>query len=175
MLQALKKVCELLESENLEYMVSGSLAVNTYTTPRMTRDIDMVIALKEEDVERFVNLFKEGYYCDADEIKREVGRRGMFNLIENASGATIDFIIKKGSDFRNLEFERKQLTTVYGFPMWVVTAEDLLLSKLDWIQVYQSDRQISDITNLLDDNSLDLDYIRFWVEKLGLKTFDLPI
>jgi hypothetical protein len=175
MLGALKKVCELLESENLEYMVSGSLAVNTYTTPRMTRDIDLVISLKEEDVERFVNLFKDGYYCDADEIKREVGRRGMFNLIENASGATIDFIIKKASDFRNLEFERKQLTTVYGFPMWVVTAEDLLLSKLDWIQVYQSDRQISDITNLLDDNSLDLDYIRFWVEKLRLKTFDLPL
>ncbi len=175
MLGALKKVCELLESENLEYMVSGSLAVNTYTTPRMTRDIDMVISLKEEDVERFVNLFKDGYYCDADEIKREVGRRGMFNLIDNASFTTIDFIVKRESEYRTLEFARRQRTDLYGFGMWVVTTEDLILSKLEWIQTIQSDRQIGDIINLLQSKNLDLAYLTFWIQKLRLKTFDLPL
>jgi hypothetical protein len=175
MLDVLKRVCGKLESEELEYMVSGSLAVNAYTTPRMTRDIDVVVALKKENVERFVQIFKDDFYCDPDEIKKEVSRKGMFNLIDNQSGATIDFIVKKDSEYRNLEFGRKQRSNVYGFEIWVVTAEDLVLSKLEWIQVYQSDRQIGDIQHLLDDNALDIPYIRKWIEKLRLKTFDLPL
>lgn len=156
-------------------MVSGSLAVNVYTTPRMTRDIDLIIAMKEEDVSRFLELFADRFYCDADDIRREVGRRGMFNLIDNHSGVTIDFIVKKETEFRDNEFARRADTLTYGFPMKVVTAEDLLLSKLDWIQVLRSDRQIGDILNLLDDNELDMDYIRFWIEKLKLKKFELPL
>lgn len=156
-------------------MVSWSLAVNTYSTPRMTRDIDVVIALKEEDVERFVAIFKDGFYCDADEIKQEVRRRGMFNLIDNATFTTIDFIVKKDTEYRSIEFQRRQHTELYGFGMWVVTAEDLILSKLDWIQNVQSDRQMSDILNLLEGKDLDRNYIRDWVKKLSLKTYELPI
>lgn len=156
-------------------MVSGSLAVNVYTTPRMTRDIDLVISLKEEDVPRFLELFAGRFYCDADDIRREVRKRGMFNLIDNHTGVTIDFIVKKENEYRNNEFDRRTDTLTYGFSMKVVTAEDLLLSKLDWIQVLQSDRQIGDILNLLDDNTLDLDYIRYWIEKLRLNKFDLPL
>lgn len=175
MLKALKKVCERLESGNLEYMVSGSLAVNAYTTPRMTRDIDLVISLQEEDVDHFVQLFAEDFYCDADEITKEVAKRGMFNLIDGQSGITIDFIVKKGSEYRNVEFKRRQRSTVYGFEISVVTAEDLIISKLDWIQVYQSDRQIADIENLLEDPSVDREYIKSWVEKLRLNTFDISL
>lgn len=45
MLQFLQTVCQKLDSENIMYMVSGSLALNAYTVPRMTRDIDIVISL----------------------------------------------------------------------------------------------------------------------------------
>ena len=45
-LELLKKICKLLESQNIEYMLSGSLALNTYTIPRMTRDIDIIVHLK---------------------------------------------------------------------------------------------------------------------------------
>jgi pyridoxine/pyridoxamine 5'-phosphate oxidase len=54
----LKTVCTELEQKDIEYMLSGSLAMNVYTVPRMTRDIDIVINIKVSDIEKF----KEGFY-----------------------------------------------------------------------------------------------------------------
>ena len=42
-LELLEEVCNKLEEINIPYMLSGSLAMNVYTVPRMTRDIDIVI------------------------------------------------------------------------------------------------------------------------------------
>ena len=175
MLNSLKKVCQKLETAHIPYMISGSLAVNAYTTPRMTRDIDIIISLKEEDVIGFLKAFETGFYQNELEIKQEVRRKGMFNLIDLESMTTIDFILKKDSAYRNLEFERRQKTTIYGFEIWIVAVEDLILSKLDWIQVYQSDRQLLDITNLLEVPNLDKKYLQHWIETLSLKTYDIII
>ncbi len=62
MFKLLKKVSEALEEREISYMLSGSLAMSTYTVPRMTRDIDIVINLKLSDVEKFTEIFHEGYY-----------------------------------------------------------------------------------------------------------------
>lgn len=175
MLKLLKKIGEKLDAAQIPYMISGSLAVNAYTTPRMTRDIDIVIALKEEDIIPFLKAFETGFYFNDSEIKQEVSRKGMFNLIDLESMTTIDFIVKKDTIYRNNEFERRQKTDVYGFDIWIVAVEDLILSKLDWIQVYQSDRQILDIINLLEVSNLDTNYLQYWIKTLQLKTFDLPI
>ncbi len=58
----LKTVCTELEQKDIEYMLSGSLAMNVYTVPRMTRDIDIVINIKVSDIEKFKEIFKEGFY-----------------------------------------------------------------------------------------------------------------
>ena len=55
----LKDVSKRLNSANIPYMVTGSMAMNYYAQPRMTRDIDFIIALKKHQVEDLVNLFKE--------------------------------------------------------------------------------------------------------------------
>src|SRR5437763_7624761 len=39
------------------YMLTGSMAMNYYAQPRMTRDIDVVVAIKPNDVDRVVALF----------------------------------------------------------------------------------------------------------------------
>jgi hypothetical protein len=52
-------------------------------------------------------------------------------------------------------------------------AEDLIISKLTWIQQLQSAIQMSDINQLIMADSLDWNYIKYWIEKLHLSTFDL--
>jgi len=48
-LLALRDVCARLDGAGIAYMLTGSLAMSFYARPRMTRDIDLVIAelLKE--------------------------------------------------------------------------------------------------------------------------------
>ncbi len=54
--------------------------------------------------------------------------------------------------------------------MWIVSLEDLILSKLWWAKDSQSEMQISDIKNLLvSTDDIDNMYIDKWVERLNLK------
>lgn len=46
----LKSVMSRLEAAGIPYMLTGSMAANFYATPRMTRDIDVVIELREAEV-----------------------------------------------------------------------------------------------------------------------------
>jgi hypothetical protein len=59
MIKLLEKVCHILDEQGIEYMLSGSLALNAYTLPRMTRDIDVVVKMKKEDVASFVQAIEK--------------------------------------------------------------------------------------------------------------------
>ena len=51
--------------------------------------------------------------------------------------------------------------------MWIVSKEDLILSKLDWARDSQSQRQLADVENLLATGD-DLNYLQIWSQKLNL-------
>ena len=78
-LEVLNIVTHRLREADIPYMVSESIAANYYTIPRMTRDIDMVIELKQGDVDKFVGLFEGDFYVDRKMVASEVSRQGMFN------------------------------------------------------------------------------------------------
>jgi hypothetical protein len=168
----LQEVIDALELNEFPYMVSGSFAMSAYAVPRMTRDIDVVIDLDIEDIDKFLRIFAQNFHVNPKTVSEEIQRRGMFNVIDERSGYKIDFVVKKNSPYRKLEFERRRKTEVMGIWAWMVSAEDLILSKIIWIQEIQSDKQAEDIRNLKD---LDLDwaYINRWINALNLKTFGL--
>ncbi|WP_051285269.1 DUF6036 family nucleotidyltransferase [Aequorivita capsosiphonis] len=145
----LEKICTKLDSQNIEYMISGSLALLAYTIPRMTRDIDIVINIQNKDVENFLGLFADNFYIEPATVREEVSRRGMFNIIDFKSGYNIDFIVRKNSEFNLHEFNRRKKQEIFGYETWIVSIEDLIISKLRWIQEVQSDTQINDIKYLL--------------------------
>ena len=99
----------------------------------------------------------------------------MFNIIDHTSGFKADFVVLKNNAFRQAEFNRRQQIEFEEMAICIVTAEDLLLSKLIWIQELQSNIQIQDIKNLLELETLDREYIRLWLKKLNLNTFELQI
>jgi hypothetical protein len=175
MLTLLRDLCIKLESVEIPYMLSGSMAMNIYTVPRMTRDIDIVIQLGLTDIERFAGLFVDGFYIYKEGVEFEIKRQGMFNVIDYESGVKIDFIIQKNTDFHINEFNRRVRSKAFGFDVWVVSAEDLIISKLKWIQDIESDTQKRDISNLLNKENLDKEYIMGWCKKLNLKTYNLFI
>ena len=169
-LEVLKAVAQRLNGANIPYMVSGSMAANYYTVPRMTRDIDIVIELKQTDIDKFVSLFQSDFYTDKEMIKKEVSRQGIFNLIHNRYVIKIDFIIKKSSAYQDIAFSRKKEVLIKGSPMWFVSPEDLVISKLSWAKDSLSEMQLKDVRNLMETvDNLDLKYIDNWISQLGLE------
>jgi len=173
MLNFFQKIIAVLNELGVPYMLSGSMAMSVYVLPRATRDFDFVIHLKPQDAERFVAQFGEGYYCELDAVKDAVKRHSIFNVIDHASGYKADFVVLKPERYRQTEFDRRKEIEFFERKIYVVSPEDLLLSKLIWIQDYQSAVQMEDIKALLEVDGLDFGYIRYWITALQLKTYEL--
>ena len=168
-LEILKDVIGRLERVGAAYMVTGSTAVNFYAVPRMTRDIDVVVALQPNDVQRIVELFEADYYLDGLAVSDAVARESSFNAIHFTALVKVDFIVRKSSAYRRTEFDRRRRLSFGNLEVWVVAPEDLILSKLDWARDSRSDRQLGDVRSLLhSEQSLDLHYLESWAARLGL-------
>ena len=169
-LDILKIVIERLDKADIPYMLTGSMAANFYTVPRMTRDIDIVIEMTERDVERLSSLFSTDFYIDGEAIKKALGGRRMFNIIHTEAVVKVDFIIRKDIEYRKVEFNRRRKMEFEGRNIYVVSPEDLLISKLFWARESMSGLQIGDIRNLLETvEELDREYIEKWIRKLELE------
>jgi hypothetical protein len=167
------KIVDVLSKSNIPYMLSGSVAMGVYIVPRATRDFDFVIYLQPKDVDYFVSNFQEGYYCNIDSVKDAVKYHSLFNIIDHSSGYKADFVILKNEEYRQLEFNRRVEMNYLDRIIYIVSVEDLLLSKLIWIQELQSGVQMEDIKNLAELETLDWNYINEWILKLNLQTFNL--
>jgi hypothetical protein len=166
-LDLLLDVTRRLEEAALEYMLTGSMALNHYAQPRMTRDIDIVIALVLRDLEILPRVFGSDFYFSEEAARGAVLSQSSFNVIHNDSLIKVDFMIRKREDYRLVEFERRQRIEVMGQSLWIVSKEDLILSKLDWARDSQSQRQLSDVENLLATGA-DKNYLQTWSQKLNL-------
>lgn len=168
-LDILKQVCGQLNDYEIPYMLTGSFAANFYATPRMTRDIDIVIEIRLAEVAKIFQIFQKDFYVDKVSINEAIKHQSMFNIIHNEQVFKIDFIVRKDDEYRLVEFKRKQRICLDDVSIWIVSPEDLIISKLFWAKDSLSEIQIRDVKNLLlTVHQLDLDYIREWIDKLNL-------
>jgi hypothetical protein len=166
-LDVLGVVSDRLSASHVPFMLTGSFALAYYATPRMTRDLDIVVALNERDVETLVAAFASDFYIDADAARTAILSERMFNLMHLESGVKVDLIVRKSAEFRQVEFARRQAVAIAGIRTWIVSCEDLILSKLVWALQSNSELQRRDIQQLLA-GTIDLDYIRTWAPQLGV-------
>ena len=118
-LDVLKIVLERLNNAEIEYMLPGSMALSYYVQPRMTRDIDIVISITEKDVAKIYNLFKEDFYIDKESIADSIKEQSSFNIIYFDFPMKFDFIVRKDTPYRRLEFERRRKIQLEGIRTFV--------------------------------------------------------
>jgi hypothetical protein len=166
-LEVLRIVSERLESAGVSFMLTGSFALGYYAKPRMTRDLDLVVAMQDEDVGRVVRAFAADFYVDEDAVRAAVRSQRIFNLMHLDSGIKVDLIVRQDTDYRQVEFARRQATTLAGVRTWITSREDLILSKLEWARESGSELQMRDVRTLIDEG-LDWAYLRQWAARLGV-------
>lgn len=166
----IKEVVKRLDESGVPYMITGSIAANFYSVPRMTRDIDIVIELKESDVERIYDAFEKDFYIDKDMVFDAVKRVGMFNVIHYEAVFKVDFIVRKNDQYNIEGFKRRKKIKVDDLEFYIASPEDLILSKLCWAKEGESDLQITDVKNLLKQTKgLDEDYLAQWAKYLDVE------
>lgn len=168
-LSVLKLVTGRLDDAGIPYMLTGSIAAGHYGSPRMTRDIDLVVDLQEDDADRVATMFGDQFDCNADAIRASIVRRSLFNLIHTEAIVKVDFIVRKSTTYREEEFARRRPATIEGHRVWIVSPEDLILSKLLWAKDTRSELQLRDVRQLVSTQStLDWPYLDRWAPTLGV-------
>jgi hypothetical protein len=166
------RIIGALETTGIPYMVTGSFASSYHGVPRATQDIDLVVAPTGSQLQDLVRLLPDTeYYISEEAALDALKHESQFNVIDFATGWKVDLIIRKSRSFSHTEFERRALVDFFGLRLFLASAEDVLLAKLEWAKIGQSMRQLEDCANLLRVRSGDLDqiYIEHWVAQLGLE------
>lgn len=171
--QLLIKVVKLLDELGISYLLTGGLAVTVWGAPRFTADADLIVQLPREDVSKLYNglgkLSKFGY-VDEEMIREAVRENSEFNYIDTESGFKIDVWIPKDSPFARACFERRKEVRIGGYPVQLISPEDLIVSKLDWWHRGSVKSQY-DVRAVMEGKKEELDwnYIEAWARNLRLE------
>jgi len=164
------KVISALQSLQIPFMVCGSLASSLHGDPRATRDADIVIRPSPSVLEKFLERVGAEFYVSPEAAHQAMQQHSMFNVIDAASGWKVDLIIAPPSAFADESFSRRISADVMGIKVTVQSAEDTILSKLNWAKESGSEMQYRDALGvaLQQWSQLDQDYLRQWAAELGV-------
>ncbi|MEM9540763.1 MAG: hypothetical protein AAGA60_14820 [Cyanobacteria bacterium P01_E01_bin.42] len=162
---------DLFESLQIEYFIAGGSAAILYGEPRTTRDLDMVVSMQRDRLdEAIASLEESGFYvAGVEDVKS--GRLDILQVIHIATIARGDLILSGTTPFDRVQLERRQAVPMEEERiLYYASPEDTILSKLQWRQQSQSEKQWRDVLGILkvQGELLDLDYLQEWATRLGL-------
>jgi hypothetical protein len=162
---------EPLERAGIPYAIVGSVASAIYGEPRATNDVDILIMVRPEDVDRLVRAFpEEGFYITPAEVIREELQRpsgAHLNVIAQDVMMKADLYPSPHHDEDWLTRRRK--STIAGRTVWVAAPESVILHKLIFLRESGAERHVRDIRGMLRvTDDIDLHWLEERIEGLDL-------
>jgi hypothetical protein len=166
--QHLITVSTFFETQHMEYMVIGGIAVGVWAAPRATIDLDFLVGVDDHGLSSLINAAKEARFVIFDDRPMKFKRVTLLRMLlqpEHGDFLTIDCMLSDDA------YKRHALTRALAVP-WegrtirVAPAEDLILLKL----LSARDQDLIDSKNVAQRQmtSLDRTYLTHWAERLGV-------
>jgi hypothetical protein len=167
-----EKLRAALDAVGVPYFVTGSFASAAHGVPRSTNDVDVVIAPTRQQLEQLLQHFPPAdFAADREAALDALANRSLFNVIDYATLWKVDFILNQETPFDASRFLRRGLVEIAGVSVYTASAEDILITKLWWGKLGESERQIIDAAGIIQVQAeqLDLEYVSRWVGALELE------
>ncbi|MGZ8439085.1 MAG: hypothetical protein ACXWXR_11175 [Candidatus Limnocylindrales bacterium] len=163
-----REVLDRLGRLAIRHFVTGSWALSVHAEPRMTRDLDLVVDLDPVDYERRIRPAFDDAYLVNDLI--DVGGRAIGRLVHRIEIFRVDLIIGRHDAWSRQAFERCRVVDHPGLgPAAVISAEDLILAKLEWSVGGRSELQLRDCRSVVRiAPDLDWNYLERFAPILGV-------
>lgn len=164
-----------LNELGLSYMVTGSVAGVLYGEPRVTHDVDLVLAMPGKDAERVAQAFPmDDFYCPPVEVllaEAMRGHRGHFNLIHHQSGFRADVYLAHRDEFQHWALKRRQEVVVDGVPVPAAPPEYVIVKKLEFYREGGSQKHLRDIAGIMrtSGEAVSRSTVDEWVKKFSLE------
>ena len=144
-------------------MVVGSTASMAYGEPRLTRDIDLVVDLRIDQVDSVCDAFAAPeFYRNRDAAQDAVRRRSQFNVIHPGSGNKIDLMIARNHALGRMQLARRKAIVIC--PKQTAAPEDVILGKPWHYRKGEYEKHLRDIAAMLPigGEEIDRDYVSHW-------------
>jgi hypothetical protein len=168
----LRKLAAELERLGIQYLVTGSIATIIYGEPRLTNDIDVVAALRLDQVDALLAAFPPPeFFCSRDAILEAIRGCLQFNILHPASGLKIDVIVPEENEFNQSRFGRRaRVPGGTNFDVWLSSPEDVIIKKLEYYKEGHSEKHVRDILGVLKlrGDQVNREYVSTWADRLQL-------
>ena len=143
-----RDISERLDAVDIGYMLTGSMVLNCYALPCVPRNLDFVVALRPADAELMVRLFSPDYDISREAVDSAIAQQSFFNFFHRKSRIKVNCIVCQQINYRLMEYSRRQRVKFENFKTWIVSKEDLIISKLHWARKSLSPMHLRDVRNL---------------------------
>jgi Uncharacterised nucleotidyltransferase len=168
---ALNRVWAALEPLNLPMALMGGLAVAVWKHPRNTRDVDILVDVRDGNLDELVEAMKRaGMRSKRQPPVLLVGDQRVIQLLYSAPGTFLDIqidVLLADSAYQKEALTRAKPAKLDGErEIAVLSCEDLIIHKLLAGRIIDS----ADVAALLRANraGLDLAYLKSWLGQLNL-------
>jgi hypothetical protein len=166
----------------IPYLIGGGVASTVHGEFRTTRDVDLVIRLTPADAARFAAALGTQFTLNPPDILEALAyvpaatvdrtQRATFAAYDRATGYQVDVFCVGDTPFDRAQFERVVPISIpeVNAVLMVASAEDTIVTKLEWYTITPSDQQWLDVQTILrvQGENLDRRYVAIWAERLGL-------
>lgn len=101
------RLASLFERLELEYWLGGSLASSIHGEPQSTHDVDFVLALGADDVEKLSAELEAEYLVDEQLIRDAVARGAAFQLVQKQGFHRVDVFVRGDDPFAREQLRRR--------------------------------------------------------------------
>lgn len=150
------RLIDALEASGETYAFGGAIALAAWSEPRATADVDVVLWLDPEQVDRAIDCVRAaGVEVDRETARAQATARGMF--VGMAGVVRVDVFIPSIPFYAEAE-RRRVATTIAGRATWVHSAEVLAVFKL----LFFRPKDLLDIERMLQvqGTGFDRDFVR---------------
>jgi hypothetical protein len=156
-----------------EYMITGATAAILYGQPRLTNDLDLVLALREEQIKLLAEVFPEpDFYLPPESVivaEHARSMRGHFNILHLSSGYKADIYLTGRDPLHAWAMPlRRRISWNERTTLPVAPPEYVILRKLEYYREGGSSKHPADIRAILATSAVDREALDVWSRRLGV-------
>jgi hypothetical protein len=150
------RIARGLEGEGVDYAIGGAIALGFHAPPRGTHDIDLNLFVEADEARPALTVLADlGVELDLDSALSQCRERG--DARGRLEGVRVDIFVNS-VPLHPLAHARRKRVRLAGTPLWVLSAEDLVVLKL----LFYRGKDIEDCRRVLalQGSAFDLAYAR---------------
>jgi hypothetical protein len=166
-------VVDALNELQVPYMLTGSLASNTYGIVRSTQDADFVVQVDDAGVTRIAAQLTPLFKLDPQVSFETVTMSSRYVMLSSDQEFKVELFLLTDDPYDQERFRRRMKGVFEGRVAYLPAPEDVILFKMLWYKQARRRKDLDDVKNVIavQGSRLDAEYLQHWCSKYG--TLDL--